>query len=116
MTLTGSAVRTAVLSVREPERNAAKAKAIKESVPGFRPVIDDCYVRYKHQCEYCKKEFMSVRPSASFCSKQCYRKQMKGLKDESDKIAKVSESLEKAEYYNEKFRGKTIKFTKVCPV
>lgn len=101
---------------KRAERNAAKVKAIKESDPDLRPVIVDGYVRYKHQCKYCKREFMSVRSSASFCSKQCYRRQMKGLKDESDKIAKVAETLERAEYYNEKFRGKALKFTKVCPV
>lgn len=101
---------------KRAERNAAKVKAIKEANPDANPVIQDGYIRYSHTCSCCGKRFLSVRPSASFCSKSCYRRNVKGLKSDSANTAKAEMDRERAEYYNERYRGRPMKFLKTCPV
>lgn len=101
---------------KRAQRNAAKVNAIKQANPELQPVIQDGYVRYRHTCAYCNNEFISVRPEASFCSKRCYQKQVRGLKADKAKEQRSQEIQERAEYYNERFRGKALKFMKVCPV
>lgn len=101
---------------KRQERNLEKVKRIKERNPELSPLLVDGYVRYKHKCSFCGKEYISPATDSKYCSKVCYRRQLKGLADKKRLTEETQERKEKAEFYKETFYGKALKFRKVCPV
>ena len=115
---------------KRAQRNAAKVNAIKQANPELQPVIQDgngsCqkdqslhvpilhegYLRYRHVCEYCGKSFLSPNENVKFCSKSCYRKQIRGLKKDEASTQKLKEKKEIAEYYAEHYKGKSMTYPK----
>ena len=78
------------------------------------PILHEGYLRYRHVCEYCGKSFLSPKENVKFCSKSCYRKQIRGLKKDEASTQKLKEKKEIAEYYAEHYKGKSMAYPKTC--